>query len=76
MSRDERRIERNMQRAINRSRPDPAGSDDDLSDTIVWMVVIVGGGLALLSAGLGWLDHQFGWGLREGLFSFLQGLFK
>lgn len=62
---DDHEFERQMEEYSRRRRG--SGSDlgpDDGSDilTVLFVAVLVVGAIA---AGLGWVDNQFGWGLRE-----------
>lgn len=75
MSREDRRIERAIDRGMRRgNRPDSV-NDDDLIDSLVWIGIAVVVGLAAITAGLGWLDAEFGWGLKAAFMSWLNGLF-
>lgn len=65
----ERDIERAMVRASRRGSSSNYGSvgpngEDTTWDDLLMMVIVIACVLAAISAGLGWLDQQFGWGLN------------
>lgn len=49
-----------------------SGTMDDLLTMAIVVFIVVG----LVLAGLGWLDAQFGWGLKDWLVGVFQELFK
>ena len=61
---DDREFERRMEDYHRRNGS--GGSGDDGSDIIV-IFFLIAVGFAALVAGLGWVDDQFGWGLRDAL---------
>lgn len=67
---DDWEIERRMEEIEDRRV-----TSDPFDDIIVlgFVVIVV---IALIAAGLGWVDHQLGWGLKDWFLGLLNGLFK
>lgn len=59
----ERAMDRSNRRSARRYGGYGSESDDDIFESL-WVMLFVGAiVLGLLAAGVGWLDHQFGWGI-------------
>lgn len=77
MSREDRRIERSIRRGMRQGQNNNyGGNDDDLADTLVWIVVAIAGGAAVILFALGWVDQQFGWGLKDAFVAWISSIFK